>query len=133
MQFPCNLAEIAKALAAETLLQRERSANAMSVADREAIYRFEGFILDLARGALLTASGEDLSLRRKSFELLRLFVVNAGRLLDHDTIIRAVGRTSSSPTAVSRSAFATFAVLSVMMRSASSRQCRAAVTCSPPR
>lgn len=62
----------------------------MSVADREAIYRFEGFILDLARGALLTASGEELSLRRKSFELLRLFVVNAGRLLDHDTIIGAV-------------------------------------------
>jgi adenylate cyclase len=62
----------------------------MSVADGEAIYRFEGFILDLARGALLTANGEELSLRRKSFELLRLCVVNAGRLLDHDMITRAV-------------------------------------------
>jgi DNA-binding winged helix-turn-helix (wHTH) protein len=62
----------------------------MNVTDGDVTYRFEGFVLDLARGALLAASGQELSLRRKSFELLRLLVVNAGRLLDHDTIIQAV-------------------------------------------
>jgi DNA-binding winged helix-turn-helix (wHTH) protein len=54
------------------------------------VYRFEGFVLDLARGALLTTIGEEIPLRRKSFELLRLLVKNAGRLLDRDTINQAI-------------------------------------------
>jgi TolB-like protein len=62
----------------------------MKVVDEGAHYRFEGFILDLARGALVTASGQDVALRRKSFELLRVLVENEGRLLDHDTIIQSV-------------------------------------------
>lgn len=62
----------------------------MSLADGETIYRFEGFALDLTRGALLTAGSEEVPLRRKSFELLRLFVTNAGRLLDRDTLNRAI-------------------------------------------
>lgn len=53
-------------------------------------YRFAGFVLDIRRGSLLTAAGEELSLRRQSFELLRLLVKNAGRLLDRDTINRAI-------------------------------------------
>jgi adenylate cyclase len=53
-------------------------------------YQFEGFLLDLTRGALLTASGEEVRLRHKSFDLLCLFVVNAGRLLDRDRINQAV-------------------------------------------
>ena len=55
-----------------------------------ATYRFAGFVLDIRRGSLLTAAGEELSLRRQSFELLRLLVENAGRLLDRDTINRAI-------------------------------------------
>src|ERR1700733_115781 len=55
-----------------------------------ATYRFEGFVLDIRRGSLLTAAGEDVPLRRQSFDLLRLLVENAGRLLDRDTINRAI-------------------------------------------
>jgi DNA-binding winged helix-turn-helix (wHTH) protein/tetratricopeptide (TPR) repeat protein len=52
-------------------------------------YRFEGFVLNLARGALMRADRE-ISLRPRSFELLRLLVDNAGRLLDRQTINAAV-------------------------------------------
>jgi adenylate cyclase len=54
------------------------------------IYHFEGFVLDLARGTLLTASGREVALRRKAFELLKLLVENAGRLLDRETINLAI-------------------------------------------
>jgi adenylate cyclase len=62
----------------------------MNAADADGVYRFEEFVLDLRRGALLKATGEEVPLRRKSFELLRTFVANAGRLLDRDTLSRAV-------------------------------------------
>src|SRR5215213_4685298 len=55
-------------------------------------YRFGCFTLDLARGALLAPDGVELHLRPKSFALLQLLVENAGRLLDRDTIMRAVWR-----------------------------------------
>src|SRR3954452_6966993 len=55
-----------------------------------AIYRFDRFTLDLARGALLAEDGAELPLRPKSFALLRLMVENAGRLLDRDAIMAAV-------------------------------------------
>jgi TolB-like protein len=55
-----------------------------------AVYRFDRFILDLRRGALLTAAGEELRLRHKSFRLLQLFVENAGHLLDRDTINQTI-------------------------------------------
>ncbi len=48
----------------------------------EVVYRFEGFALDRTRGILLSRSGDEVRLRHKSFELLRLFVENAGRLLN---------------------------------------------------
>src|SRR3954453_6598986 len=53
-------------------------------------YHFDRFVLDLDRGALLASDGAELPLRPKSFALLQLFVENAGRLLDCDTIMRAV-------------------------------------------
>ena len=94
MQFFCNLAEIAPGLAGDLEVDaRNRKGDgrsAMNLADPEAVYRFEGFVLDLARGALLSAGGEEVPLRRKSFELLRLFVANAGRLLDRDTLNQAI-------------------------------------------
>jgi adenylate cyclase len=62
----------------------------MNVTDAQTIYRFEGFVLDLARGALLSAAGEEVPLRRKSFELLCVFLANAGRLLDRDTLNQAI-------------------------------------------
>src|SRR4051794_6265548 len=52
-------------------------------------YRFGRFTLDLARGVLVD-DGAELPLRPKSFALLRLFLENAGRLLDRDTIMAAV-------------------------------------------
>ena len=62
----------------------------METAGANSVYRFEGFVLDLARGVLLAKTGEEIPLRRKSFELLRLLVENAGRLLDRDTINQAI-------------------------------------------
>jgi TolB-like protein len=53
-------------------------------------FSFEGFVLDLGRGSLLTRAGEEIPLRRQSFELLRLLVENAGRLLDRGTINRVI-------------------------------------------
>ena len=56
----------------------------------DSVYRFEGFIIDLARGQLLYDRGEVVDLRHKSFELLRLFVENPGSLLDRDRINQAI-------------------------------------------
>ena len=61
------------------------------VRDRLAeIYCFDRFILDLHRGILLNTGGEEISLRPKSFALLRTLVENAGRLLDRDALMAAV-------------------------------------------
>ncbi|HET7884119.1 MAG TPA: winged helix-turn-helix domain-containing protein, partial [Acetobacteraceae bacterium] len=62
----------------------------MEVAASKPVYQFEGYALDLARGALLDATGAEVSLRPKSFDLLHMLVTNAGRLLDRDTINRAI-------------------------------------------
>jgi class 3 adenylate cyclase len=57
---------------------------------RRPIYHFGNLILDLERGALLSASGSEVSLRPKAFALLHLFVENAGRLVDRGMIIEAL-------------------------------------------
>ncbi len=62
----------------------------MNPAPNVANYLFNGFLVDIRRGSLLTAAGEELPLRRQSFEMLCLLVKNAGRLLDRDTINRAI-------------------------------------------
>lgn len=54
-----------------------------------AVYRFDRFVLDLARGALL-ADGAECALRPKCFALLRCLVENAGRLVGRDEIMQAV-------------------------------------------
>src|SRR3954465_1855143 len=53
-------------------------------------YRFDRFVLDLHRGALLGLGGTELPLRPKSFALLQLLLENAERLLNRDTIMEAV-------------------------------------------
>jgi DNA-binding winged helix-turn-helix (wHTH) protein len=58
-------------------------------AEVPAAYRFGRFALDLQRGVLL-ADDAERTLRAKSFALLRLFVENAGRLIDRDEIMRVV-------------------------------------------
>src|SRR5580698_6750458 len=55
-----------------------------------AIYRFDGFTLDLVRGGLFSKDGAQLALRPKSFDLLRFLVLNAGRLVDRDELMQAV-------------------------------------------
>ena len=62
----------------------------MNPAPNVANYLFNAFRVDIRRGSLLTAAGEELPLRRQSFEMLCLLVENAGRLLDRDTINRAI-------------------------------------------
>lgn len=62
----------------------------METVAAETVYQFEGFVLDVARGTLFAATGEEISLRRKSFELLCLLVENAGKLLDRERINRTI-------------------------------------------
>jgi class 3 adenylate cyclase/predicted ATPase len=54
------------------------------------VYRFDRFVLDVNREALLRPDGAELQLKPKSFALLRLLVENAGRPLDRDMIMQAV-------------------------------------------
>lgn len=54
-----------------------------------ALYRFDRFVLDLSRGALL-ADGAECPLRPKCFALLRHLVENAGRLIGRDELMQAV-------------------------------------------
>jgi adenylate cyclase len=62
----------------------------MSTSASGAAYRFDRFVLYPDRGVLLSAEGGEIALRPKALTLLRLLVENAGRLLDRDTIMRAV-------------------------------------------
>jgi TolB-like protein len=62
----------------------------MSTTAEVVAYRFEGFVLDLVRGTLVTAAGKDVPLRHKSFRLLCFFLQNAGRLLERETLMQAV-------------------------------------------
>ncbi|MFO1048381.1 MAG: AAA family ATPase, partial [Geminicoccaceae bacterium] len=57
---------------------------------RGSAYRFDRFVLGLEQGVLRASDGAELPLRPKSFALLRLFVENAGRLLDRDAIMSAI-------------------------------------------
>lgn len=53
------------------------------------IYSFDEFKLDLTRGALFRGARE-LKLRPKSFDVLKYFAENSGRLISKDEIIEAV-------------------------------------------
>jgi TolB-like protein len=54
------------------------------------IHRFGGFVLDNHRGVLLSPDGQEVALRPKALQLLRLLVENAGEVLDRDRIMRSV-------------------------------------------
>jgi adenylate cyclase len=62
----------------------------VSVAAVVVTYRFDGFVLDLVRAALVTDKGENVPVRHKSFRLLCLFVENAGSLVEREAINRAL-------------------------------------------
>jgi adenylate cyclase len=53
------------------------------------IFRFEEYTLDVTRGCLL-AAGREVELRPKSFEVLRLLVENAGRLVTKEELMGTV-------------------------------------------
>ena len=55
------------------------------------IYSFDEFKLDLTRGALFRGDDE-LKLRPKSFDVLKYFAENSGRLISKDELIEAVWR-----------------------------------------
>ena len=54
-----------------------------------AVYRFEGFTLDLGKGSLYSDSAE-VRLRPKPFEALRYIVERSGRLVSKDELTSAV-------------------------------------------
>ncbi|HEX4593266.1 MAG TPA: transcriptional regulator, partial [Bryobacteraceae bacterium] len=54
-----------------------------------AVYRFEGFTLDLEK-ARLSSGPDEVRLRPKPFEALRYIVERSGRLISKDELIRAV-------------------------------------------
>ena len=53
------------------------------------IYTFDEFRLDLTRGSLFRG-GAELKLRPKSFDVLKYFAENSGRLISKDELIEAV-------------------------------------------
>jgi TolB-like protein len=58
--------------------------------DDDTAFRFEGYILDLRRGALRADNLGDIELRPKSFELLRYLVEHAGRLVPKNELLEAI-------------------------------------------
>ncbi|WP_439579756.1 winged helix-turn-helix domain-containing tetratricopeptide repeat protein [Elioraea sp.] len=62
----------------------------MGVGNETARYRFDTFTLDLARGIVLDREGGELTLRPKSFALLRHMVEHAGRVVTREELMEAV-------------------------------------------
>jgi TolB-like protein len=61
--------------------------------DRSAVlsvHRFGGFTLDNHRGVLLSPEGQEIALRPKALQLLRLLVENGGEVIDRERIMRSV-------------------------------------------
>src|SRR5260370_18059285 len=54
------------------------------------VFRFAGFELDRQGARLSGPDGETIRLRPKSFDMLQLFVANAGRVLSKQELIEAV-------------------------------------------
>lgn len=53
-------------------------------------YRFAGFALEAARGALRRSSGEEVALRPKAADVLRYLAENAGQLVSREALLEAV-------------------------------------------
>ena len=85
----------------------------MALPARGAVYRFGNFVLDPENEALRTNEGVSISLRPKSFALLRLMVENAGRLLARETIMETLWPNIFVTDDISPSAFKTSAAPSV--------------------
>src|ERR1700731_1638928 len=62
----------------------------MAIAVRRVIYRFANLVLDLGNETLRTTTGKPLTLRPKSFALLRLLVEHAGHLVTRDKIMEVL-------------------------------------------
>ena len=54
------------------------------------VFRFAGFELDTRRAVLRGPDGTAVKLRPKTFEMLRLFAVNAGRVLSKQELMETV-------------------------------------------
>jgi hypothetical protein len=65
-----------------------RHAARLSVAD-EPVRHFDDLMIDLAR-RLVSVGGQELHLTPKEYELLRAFVLQAGKVLTHRMLLRAV-------------------------------------------
>jgi len=57
--------------------------------NRRVSYQFDGFVVDLKRRTL-TSHGADVDLPAKAFELLAIFVSNAGKELDRATLMKSL-------------------------------------------
>lgn len=69
--------------------QANDSGDRSSAVGRAGAVRFDRYVLNLERGCL-TAGDEEITLRPKSFELLRYLASNAGRLVSKDELLAAV-------------------------------------------
>jgi DNA-binding winged helix-turn-helix (wHTH) protein/tetratricopeptide (TPR) repeat protein len=62
----------------------------MNDTDSTGAFEFAGFRLDPLRGSLLDPSGAEVSLRPKSFDLLRHLLINPGRVVSRDELMESV-------------------------------------------
>jgi two-component system, OmpR family, KDP operon response regulator KdpE len=80
---------VTKPFGVEELLARLRAALRRFDAPSEPVTELGDVTVDLER-RLVTRNGEQVTLTPTEFDLLRLFVRNAGKLLTHPTILREV-------------------------------------------
>jgi DNA-binding winged helix-turn-helix (wHTH) protein len=62
---------------------------ASKASGQPALIRFDRYVLDLRRG-VLRAGADDIDIRPKTFDVLKILVENAGRLVSKDEIATAV-------------------------------------------
>ena len=70
----------------KNLLRRTTAMRAMT----RRVFRFCGFTFDVASRQLSDAAGQPIILTRAEYELLRVFVTNAGAVMDRDRLIMAI-------------------------------------------
>jgi len=70
----------------KNLLRRTTAMRAMT----RRVFRFHGFTFDVASRQVSDAAGQPIILTRAEYELLRVFVTNAGAVMDRDRLIMAI-------------------------------------------
>lgn len=70
----------------KNLLRRTSAMRAMT----RRVFRFGGFTFDVASRQVSDAAGQPIVLTRAEYELLRVFVTNAGAVMDRDRLIMAI-------------------------------------------